>query len=72
MNKNLLKAKMLEHGDTGEILAKCLGIHKSCLSAKMNGYRGAEFNQSEIKAIAVRYSLTDSEIIAIFFSSESS
>ena len=67
MNKQKLKAKMLEHGDTAEMLAKCLGIHRSCLSAKMNGYRGAEFNQTEIKTMASRYDMTESEIVAIFF-----
>lgn len=67
MNKNKLKAKMVEHGDTSEILAKCLGIHRSSLSAKMNGYRGAEFNQTEIKTMATRYHMTDSEIAEIFF-----
>lgn len=67
MNKYKLKAKMLEHGDTSEKLAEILGIHRSSLSAKMNGYRGAEFNQTEIKTIAKRYEMTDSEVIAIFF-----
>lgn len=67
MNKNKLKAKMIEHGDTAEMLAKILGIHRSCLSAKMNGYRGAEFNQSEIRTMAKRYSMTDSEVVEIFF-----
>lgn len=67
MNKNKLKAKMLEFGDTAEKLAKVLGIHRSCLSAKMNGYRGAEFNQTEIKTMASRYSMNDREIVEIFF-----
>ncbi len=67
MNKNKLKAKMVEHGDTSEILAEVLGIHRSCLSAKMNNYRGAEFNQTEIKAMAKRYEMTDAEVIEIFF-----
>lgn len=67
MNKNKLKAKMVEHGDTSEILAEVLGIHRSCLSAKMNNYRGAEFNQTEIKVMAKRYEMTDAEVIEIFF-----
>ena len=67
MNKNKLKAKMVEHGDTSEILAEVLGIHRSCLSAKMNNYRGAEFNQTEIKVMAKRYEMTDAELIEIFF-----
>lgn len=68
MNKEKLKLKMFEKGDTSEILAKCLGIHRSCLSAKMNGYRGSEFNQTEIKIISNRYNLSDAEIVEIFFS----
>lgn len=67
MNKNKLKAKMVEHGDTSEMLAEVLGIHRSCLSAKMNNYRGAEFNQTEIKVMAKRYEMTDAEVIEIFF-----
>lgn len=67
MNKNKLKAKMIEYGDTAVKLAKCLGIHRSCLSAKMNGYRGAEFNQTEIKTMASRYKMTETEIVEIFF-----
>lgn len=67
MNKKKLKAKMVALGDTSEKLAEILGIHRSCLSAKMNGYRGAEFNQTEIKTIAKRYEMTDTEIVEIFF-----
>lgn len=67
MNKKKLRAKMMEFGDTAEKLAEILGIHRSSLSAKMNGYRGAEFNQTEIKTIAKRYKMTDTEIVAIFF-----
>lgn len=67
MNKNKLKEKMQEYGDTSEKLANVLGIHRSSLSAKMNGYRGAEFNQTEIKTMAKRYKMTDTEIATIFF-----
>ena len=52
MNKNKLKSKMAEFGDTMEDLAEYLGIHRSSLSAKINNYRGAEFNQTEIRMIA--------------------
>jgi cyanate lyase len=72
MNKNKLKAKMIEYGDTAEKLSKYLGIHRSCLSAKMNGYRGADFNQTEIRMIAQKYNLQDSEIMEIFFDKKAS
>lgn len=67
MNKNKLKAKMMEHGDSCNELAKYLGIHRSCLSAKMNRYRGAEFTQSEIDAMIKRYNMTNEDVVAIFF-----
>lgn len=55
-----------EFGDTQGDLAKVLGITESTLSWKMNGK--AEFKQSEIKAIADRYSLTSEEVKFMFFS----
>lgn len=55
-----------EFGDTQGDLAKVLGITESTLSWKMNGK--AEFKQSEIKAIADRYSLTGEEVKFMFFS----
>ncbi len=67
VNKKKLKEKMKECGDTSEKLAEILGIHRSSLSAKMNGYRGAEFNQTEIKTMAKRYKMTDTDIATIFF-----
>lgn len=55
-----------EFGDTQGDLTKVLGITESTLSWKMNGK--AEFKQSEIKAIADRYSLTGEEVKFMFFS----
>lgn len=55
-----------EFGDTQGDLAKVIGITESTLSWKMNGK--AEFKQSEIKAIADRYSLTGEEVKFMFFS----
>ena len=55
-----------EFGDTQGDLAKVLGITESTLSWKINGK--AEFKQSEIKAIADRYSLTGEEVKFMFFS----
>lgn len=67
MNKGKLKSKMLDYGDSAETLAKFLDIHRSCLSAKMNQYRGASFTQKEIKMIIDRYSLSADEAYEIFF-----
>ena len=55
-----------EFGDTQGDLAKVLGVTESTLSLKTNGK--AEFKQSEIKAIADRYSLTGEEVKFMFFS----
>lgn len=68
MNERLLRSKMVLHGDTNNTLAEALGITPQRLSAKINETNGAEFTQREIKIIIVRYSLTDSEVISIFFS----
>lgn len=68
MNKNLLCSKMKLHGDTNADLAKAIGISPQRLSAKMNEYQGAEFNQGEITTIRQRYNLTDEETVQIFFS----
>lgn len=72
MDKMKLRAKMLEYGDDAITLAQALGIHRSCLSAKMNCYRGAEFTQSEIRIIAKRYKLSGEEIMTIFFNEKAS
>lgn len=55
-----------EFGDTQGDLAKALGVTEPTLSLKVNGK--AEFKQSEIKAIADRYSLTGEEVKFMFFS----
>lgn len=67
MNKNLLSSKMKLFNDTQEILANAIGISLSRLNAKINETGGAEFTQSEIKIIKKRYSLTNDEVIEIFF-----
>ena len=67
MNKNKLKAKMIEFGDNAQSLAECLGICRTRLSAKINEYKGAEFTQTEIKKMIDRYSLSDEETKSIFF-----
>lgn len=66
MNKNLLKSKMVLHEDTGETLAKALGISGVSFSSKLNE-NGSQFLQGEIRKIKERYNLTPEEVDAIFF-----
>lgn len=72
MNKNKLKAKMIEFEDNAQNLAEYLGICRSRLSAKINEYKGAEFTQTEISKIIERYKLSTEDTTAIFFSSQPS
>ncbi len=65
MNKQLLKAKMVEHGDTQAQLAAAIGISASNLNDKINGK--VSFRQNEIAAIRSRYNLSAQEVDRIFF-----
>ncbi len=65
MNKNRLKAKMIENGDTQNDLAKALNLSVSNLSLRINGKM--DFRQSEIDTIKKRYKLSSSELDSIFF-----
>ena len=67
MNKNLLRSKMALAGDRYEDLAEYMGISIGAFTRKINEKDG-EFNQSEISAIKKKYSLSDAETVAIFFS----
>lgn len=71
MNKNMFVSKMKLFGDTQAILAEALGISLSRLNAKINETDGAEFTQSEIIFIKVRYHLTAEEADAIFLCEKS-
>lgn len=66
MNKQLLKAKIVEHGDTQAQLAAAIGISASNLNDKINGK--VSFRQNEIASIRNRYSLSAQEVDLIFFS----
>ena len=70
MNPNKLRAVMVLHGENGTILSKALGISQQAFSAKINGRKGREFTQSEIRTIKERYSLTAEDIDDIFFGGE--
>lgn len=65
MNKNKLRAKMVEHGDTQADLAKALFISVSNLSLRINGR--VDFRQSEIDLIKKRYNLSAEDLDLIFF-----
>jgi len=67
MNKTLLRSIMVLFGDTNKTLADYLGISEKSVNDKINE-RGTEFKKSEIAAIKKRYSLTDEQVILIFFS----
>ena len=69
MNKKLLRAVMVEHGDTQATLAGALGISLQTLNTKINE-RGREFWQTEIDLIRKRYQLTPEQVTAIFFSTK--
>lgn len=67
MNKNKLKAVMVENGDTGTSLALALGVSRGTLSLKLNEKNNSEFNTKEIKAIRSRYNLSAEQLDEIFF-----
>ena len=64
-NTALLKSKMVLNKDTTIALAKCLGLNRQNVSAKVNGKR--DFKQTEMAKIIRRYNLSDQEIRAIFW-----
>lgn len=66
MNKNLLVSKMKLVGDTQSDLALALNLSLTRTNAKINGTDDAEFTQSEIKIIMIRYNLTPEEVVQIF------
>lgn len=65
INANLLKSKIVLHGENLSILADYLGITRQTLTSKVSGV--TDFTQSEIKQIILRYDLTLEETNAIFF-----
>ena len=65
-NTNMLISKMKLFGDKQEILADALGISLTRTNAKINNTNGAEFTQSEIALIKIRYNLTADEVDQIF------
>ena len=66
MNKALLRSHIIKNGDTQEKLAEAIGISLSNLSAKINS-KGTTFRLDEVEQIRRRYSLTNEDVILIFF-----
>ena len=67
MNKNKLRAVLVENGDNYEKLAGYLGINISTLSDKINERNNIGFTQPEMQMIKDRYHLTPEQIDYIFF-----
>ena len=68
MNTAMLKAVMVQYGDTQEILAQALGMAQSALNARINGK--IDFRKKEIQFIRNRYHLTCEMTDLIFFTDE--
>ena len=62
---NMLKAKIVEFGETQADLANLLGIALSNLSLRITGK--VDFRSSEIRAIKEHYHLSPEDVCAIFF-----
>jgi hypothetical protein len=67
MNKQLLRSIIVLNQDTYATLAKYLDISERSFASKINE-DGTEFKQSEISKIKEKYSLSDEEVVNIFFS----
>jgi len=67
MDKNLLRSKMMLRGEKDGHLSTALGLSRQGFCAKINGTKGSQFTQNEIKYIIDRYDISDSEIRDIFF-----
>ncbi len=77
MNTRRLRAAMILRGYTGADMARALHMTQGVFSEKSNGTirangYAAEFTQSEIAKIKRILSLSDADIISIFFNSQSS
>ena len=68
MNIAILKSFIVRYDGTQAALASAMDISLSRLNAKINETSGAEFTQSEIDFIRLRYQLSPEDINDIFFS----
>ena len=69
INKRLLCAKIIEHGDTQKSLASDMGLSGSWFNKKLHGKK-ADFKRSEIEFIARRYNFSPEVLNRIFFADE--
>lgn len=65
MKVNVFNSKMALFGDTGITTARYLNISVQSFSKKKNG--DVPFTTNEIKQLKKRWSLTNDEVIDIFF-----
>lgn len=67
MNSKMLKSYIVRYDGTQEKLAEAMGLSLSRLNAKINGTGGADFSQTEIAFIKIRYRLSNRDVCEIFF-----
>lgn len=67
MNSKELKIEMMRHNETGEDLARAIGMARQTLSNKMSENNTSDFTQGEIAKIKEHYSLTNDRVSEIFF-----
>lgn len=65
MNKNLLSARMIEHGINHAQLAEALSIDEATLYRKKSG--ASDFYRREIQVIKKVLELSDEDVRLIFF-----
>lgn len=68
LNIIALKQKMLEKRKSNKDLAFELGISRSAIQRKLSG--GVQFSQGELKVIIDVLSLSQNEVMTIFFDGE--
>lgn len=67
MNKALFRKVLKENGVTQGDMAKAIGIAEQSFSEKVNERKGRDFNLGEIVKMKTLLSLTNDELIDIFF-----
>lgn len=66
MNEQLLKKTMRAHGVSQEELAERIGMDRSTLNRKINGWRKGFF-VGEVKAVGEALGLSRGELMDVFF-----
>lgn len=70
MNSAKFIGMMHENGDTQTSLSKAMGIARCTLKRKIYEIDGAAFTLPELRFLKKRYSINDSEYMAIFFADD--